>query len=643
MIVSRFKKNPIFVPNKEQSWEAAAVFNACPIRHGAKIFLLYRALSLPHLHANVRIKLAISDIGIAESTNGISFKNRRRFIVPEFEWEKFGCEDPRVTKLNGKFYIFYTALSCWPPQKDCIRVGLAISKDLKKISEKHLITPFNAKAMALFPERINGKIWAILTINTDNPPAKICLASFGKEEELWNEKYWGKWYQEALNGRYVLPLQRRSEDHIEVGTPPVKTKYGWLIFYSYIRNYFSNPRLFGIEAFLLDLNDPFKIIAKTDFPILIPEEYYEKYGMVPNVIFPSGAIIKGEKILLYYGACDTTCCLAEIETKSFLECLLHKEKKIVRLERFEKNPIIQPNKDHPWESKATFNPGAIYLDNRVHLLYRAMSQDNVSVLGYAKIKDGIIVEKRSENPVYVPREPFEQKLKPGENSGVEDPRLVKIGDEIYMFYTAFDGQNPPKVALTKIKVKDFLDENWNWSKPVIISYPQIDNKDAAVFPEKISGKYFIIHRSGSDDIDISVHNNLNFSGSNWLEEYRWLKPRPGWWDSKKVGLASPPIKTKIGWLILYHGVSEEDGFYRVGAVLADLRNPLKIISRTTYPILEPEAPYEKEGIINNVVFPCAAIVINDKLFVYYGGADKVVAVATIELRKLLDALVSCQL
>jgi predicted GH43/DUF377 family glycosyl hydrolase len=632
MIIERYKKNPILIPNKDQAWEAEAVFNGCPIKKGNKIFLLYRAISLPHFHSVAGSRFTVSDIGIVESKDGINFYNRRRFIVPEYDWEKFGCEDPRITKLDNKYYIFYTALGSWPPKPESIRIGLAVSKDLEKIERKRLVTSFNSKAMALFPEKINGKIWAILTVHTDQPPSKICFATFKKEEEIWSESFWKEWYKNF--DKYSLSLQRRPQDHIETGTPPIKTKFGWLLFYSYIKNYFYSERTFCIEAVLLDLNNPSKIVARTDFPILYPEEYYEKYGMVPNVIFPVGAIIKDNWINLYYGAADTTCCLVKIELMSFLDHLINRENKNLKLVRAKENPIISPIKEHNWESKATFNPAAIYLKNKVRILYRAISDDNTSVLGYAESRDGIHIDYRSDEPVFVPREKFEEKLQPNGNSGVEDPRIVKMGDRIYVFYTAFDGKNPPRVALTSIKEDDFLSRRWNWAQSIVISPPGFDDKDATMFPAKIKGKFLIIHRIGNE-INLSFSSNLNFGENNWLEEYRWIKPRKGWWDSKKVGIATTPIKTKHGWLILYHGISEEDGFYRVGAVLTDLLDPIKIIGRTIYPIFEPETSYEKEGQVNNVVFPCGAVVIGEKLFVYYGGADKIVGVSFVELNKLL--------
>jgi len=630
MIVERFKQNPILKPNRDQSWEAYAVFNGCPVEKNKHIYLLYRALSLPHFHSLTNTVLNVSNIGIAQSRDGINFFNRKRFIVPDQDWDKFGCEDPRVTKLDNEYYIFYTALSEYPFKAEGIKVGLAISKDLKIVTEKHLITPFNAKAMVLFPERIKGKIFSLLTVNSDKPPAKICLASFNKKEDLWSTVYWQDWYKNFEN--YALPLQRNPNDHIEVGAPPLKTKKGWLVIYSYIKNYGKPNQLFSVEAVLLDLKNPFKIIAQTNNPLLTPEEYYEKIGYVANIVFPSGALIKKDIIYLYYGAADTTCCLAFISLSNILKKLIYFRKPVKFLWSNEKK-IIEPIESHSWESKATFNPAAIYLNGKVHLLYRAMSKDNTSVLGYATSKNGLDIDYRSSEPVYTPREPFEQKKGPNLNSGCEDPRLTKIGDRIYMCYTGYDGVNPPRVALTSILEKDFLAQKWNWSKPVLISPPGIDDKDACILSEKIKGKYVIFHRSG-DDIDISFNSSLDFDGKTWLEEYRWLAPRQGMWDSKKVGMAAPPIKTKKGWLILYHGVAD-NGVYRVGAVLSDLKDITKIIARTDEPIFEPRYSFEKIGQVPNVVFPCGAVVINNKLFMYYGGADQFVGVATISLDKLL--------
>ncbi|ADP77507.1 glycosidase PH1107-related protein [Methanothermus fervidus DSM 2088] len=585
-----------------------------------KIYFLYRAMTRKNKNG-----VSISQIGIAESYDGISFHKRRLLITPDTLWDCFGCEDPRVTKLNNKYYVFYTALSHYPPRPDGIRVGLAITKNFKKIDKKYLITHFNAKAMALFPEKINGKIWAILTVHTDLPPAKICLASFNNEKEIWSREYWYKWYQKFED--YSLPLQRSSDDHIEVGTPPLKTPYGWLLIYSYIKNYFSEKeRLFTVEAVLLDLKNPFKIISRTNFPILIPEEYYEKTGIVSDVIFPSGAFIKNNVIYLYYGAADTTCCLAFIDLPFLIKTMKHGK---IKMKRAAKRPIITPIIKHKWESKATFNPGAIYLNGEVHIIYRALSEDNTSVFGYAKSKDGINIDYRSSEPIYTPKEPFENKKFPDAASGCEDPRLTIIDDKIYMLYTAFDGEIP-RVAMTSIDVNDFLEQNWKWAKAKVISPLDIPDKNACIFPEKYAGKYIIVHRL-DDSIHYSLCEDLNIVKE--LDDNKWISPRKSMWDCVKVGIAAPPIKTNNGWILFYHGV-DKNKVYRVGALLLELDNPLKIIRRSMYPILEPEMWYERWGIVPNVVFPCGAVKINKDIYLYYGAADTVVGVAKIKINDL---------
>jgi predicted GH43/DUF377 family glycosyl hydrolase len=641
MLVKRYDDNPVLKPKRNHPWEAQAVFNGCPVKRSNDISLLYRALSSPSYNVLAGITLPVSSIGIAHSKDGFDFSGRRRLIFPEYAWERFGCEDPRITKFNGKYYIFYTALSNWPPSREGIRVGMAITADLKKIKEKHLVTSFNAKAMALFPQRIGGKIYAILTVHTDQPPARICLATFNREEDIWSESYWASWYRSYQE--YELPLKRHPEDHIEVGAPPVKTKDGWLLLYSYIRNYFSKmkARVFGVEAVLLDLENPFKIIGKIEAPLLIPQEYYETTGLVPDVVFPSGALVRRNQLYLYYGASDTTCCVASIKLSALLGLMLNKVP-ILKLQRAEENPIIQPVKEHPWESKDVLNPAAIYLNDKVHIIYRAMSEDNTSSFGYATSADGIHIDYRSSEPAYTPREEFERKLVPGGNSGCEDPRLTVIGNKIHMFYTAYDGKNPPRVAATFINTEDFLSQDWKWSKPILVTPPQFDNKDAFVFPEAINGQHICVHRLGNGiDYDYCSNLDRNLTGNFWLNEHRWIEPRKGWWDSEKVGAAAPPVKTTEGWIMLYHGVSE-DKVYRVGALLLDLKNPVKVLSRTVYPIFEPEAPYEKEGEVPNVVFPCGNVVIDDMLYVYYGGGDSVIGVATIDISDLLKILNLCK-
>ncbi len=632
-VIRRSAHNPLISPVNDKQWEARATFNPSPVKKGNITHLLYRALGRPDA---LMTPAGISTIGKALSLDGEHYQNQRQFIIPEESWEKFGCEDPRATFFEGKYYIFYTALGGMPFGAGNIKVAVAISKDLETIEEKHLVTPFNAKAMALFPERINGKITVIVTAHTDEPPARIAIAQCDKIEELWDLGFWERWHQE-LQENTINPL-RFEQDHVEVGSVPLKTKAGWLLFYSYIQNYFGGgERVFGIEALLLDLKDPRHIVGKTKGPIMVPEEIYEKYGMVPNIVFPTGATLaKDGRIDLYYGAADTVCAKASLNLDDLLSALIP-EKRVELMKRAKENPILEPIAAHEWESKAVFNPAAIDIDGTVHILYRAMGEDNTSVLGYAASKNGIKITKRSDRPAYVPREDFEIKKTAGVPSGCEDPRLTRIGNTIYLAYTAFDGVNPWRAALSSISVKDFVAERWDkWEKPVLITPDPVQDKDTALLPEKIGKQYMILHRIDpllcADYLD-----SLDFTKSRLTRCIEIMGPRPGMWDSKKIGIAGPPIKTKKGWLLIYHGVSKT-ATYRLGAVLLDLKNPAVIISRSVDTIFEPLEEYERVGQVRNAVFSCGAVLRGDTLFVYYGGADTVVGVATMSLKKLLKIL-----
>jgi predicted GH43/DUF377 family glycosyl hydrolase len=635
-VAKRSHHNPILTPDRDNYWEAFATFNMSVIKKGKTFYGAYRAIGAedklltPH---------QISIIGLGKSKDGRHFEDRIPFITPEEEWEKYGCEDPRITFFEGQYYTFYTALSKYPFEANGIKVALAISKDLKKVHERHLITPFNAKAMTLFPERISNKITVIVTVNTDMPPSKIALAQVDRMEELWNQEFWKKWYENI--DEHVIDLKKSPSDHVEVGAQPIKTNHGWLLLYSHIQNYFSggdgSDRIFGIEAILLDFHDPFKIIGRTRGPILVPREPYELVGHVSNIVFPSGAVLEKDRLLIYYGAADTTVCLAHVNITDLLSTMRTETADRWHFHRSLKNPIIVPNKANPWEAQATFNPAALKIKNIVYLLYRALSFDNTSSIGYAKSKDGINFSERQNFPVYIPRENFELKKVTGGNSGCEDPRLTKIGKTIYMCYTAFDGIGPPRVAVTSITEKNFLLKNWQWEPPILITPAGFDDKDTCIFPEKTNGKYFILHRVG-DEICGDFLKSLNFKNQIIKKCIRLIGPRINTWDSLRVGICAPPIKTKHGWLLLYHGISKNHHTYRIGAVLLDLNDPTIVISRTSDPIFEPEEQYEKVGIINNVVFPCGMVEKNDLLYIYYGGADVVVGVATIEMDIVLRAL-----
>ena len=628
MDIKRSDKNPIISPDGNKDWESVATFNPSVASDGNVTHIVYRAVSPEQKVGDA--KLELSTIGHAVSNDGVAFTDREQLIKPEHDWEKFGCEDPRITKFGDRYFIFYTALSRYPFSADGIKIGVAVTKDFKNL-EKHPVTPFNSKAMALFPELINGKMAALLTVHTDSPPSKICLALFDKEEDIWSEEYWIKWHADLAS--HIIPIPRGDRDHIELGSPPIKTEKGWLFLYAYIDNYFSPPATFGVQAMLVDASDPRKILGAAKRPFFLPNEPYERQGRVSNIVFCSGALIKGDKIAMYYGGADTVSCVAELGTKELVDELISVQ--ATQLQRFDGNPTISPIAEHKWESKATFNPTAVYEGNKVHILYRAMGDDNTSVFGYAASDDGLHIKERLSDPIYVPRADFEKKLSAGANSGCEDARITKFGDRFYVCYTAYDSKDSPRVAFASIGAKDFLDKKWNWSLPVLISKPNADDKDAALFPEQIDGKYVFLHRLGVD-IWIDRVDDLAFGSGHFLGGKVLMKPRDTSWDNKKIGIAGAPIKTKKGWLLLYHGISRRTNHYNLHAALLDLKDPSVVLGRTRDSILDPTEGYEKEGIVPHVVFSCGAVIMEENLVVYYGGADKVAGVATVPLQNILD-------
>jgi len=627
--IKRSDNNPIISPTKEHPWEAMATFNWCPVKVGSEIHVVYRAISKKELLREPHVEMSI--IGRAKSKDGKSFDERLPFITPEKDFEKFGCEDPRVTKLGSTYYIFYTALSTYPFSADGIKVAVALSKDMKTITERHLVTPFNAKAMTLFPEKINGKMAVLLTANTDLPPSRIAYAEFEKEEDLWSQSFWNEWYKNLES--HTIDFRRKSDDQVEIGAPPIKTSKGWLIIYSHIAHYGSNNPIFGIEAILLDQNDPRKIIGRTKGPFLVPETYYERTGFVPNIVFPSGAIINGDMLDIYYGGADTHCAKASLPLKNLLNAIIPGSEKIVK--KYPGNPIISPRENISWEASGTLNPAAIDLDGKIHIIYRAATLGNVSTLGYANTKDGFAIDERLPEPIYFARTDLEGRGRT-QNAGCEDPRIVEINKKLYMTYSAYDGSTP-RVAVSSISKKDFLNKQFDkWSLPQIISEPNIPNKDACIIPEKIGGQYYLFHRV-QESICVEVVPNLDFTKEKINRCIEVIAPRRGMWDDKKVGIASPPLKTKKGWLLLYHGISEM-GTYRVGAALLDLKNPTIVIARTAFPILEPEEDYELKGVVPKVVFPCGMVYRNKLLYIYYGAADSTVCVATAKLSDILEIL-----
>ena len=312
------------------------------------------------------------------------------------------------------------------------------------------------------------------------------------------------------------------------------------------------------------------------------------------------------------------------------------------LERYPDNPILSPIREHYWESKYVLNTAAVRIRDRVYLLYRAFGDDEVSRIGLA-ITDGYRVLERLPEPVFTPHDEKDKK-------GVEDPRTVIIEDKIYMLYTAYDGAIA-QISAASITVDDFLNRRWDRWERMGFAFRDIWDKDAILFPEKIKGRYVIYHRI-EPSIWVSHLDKLEFPAPKEKHSII-LGPRSGrMWDSLKIGAGSQPIKTKYGWLLIYHGV-DRDRVYRLGVILTDLNNPERLLYRSPNPVLSPETAYEigdEHCWVTRVVFTCGAVPVEDKpvldagdeVLVYYGAADTYVCLATARVGDLIPEAIRQQ-
>lgn len=337
----------------------------------------------------------------------------------------------------------------------------------------------------------------------------------------------------------------------------------------------------------------------------------------------------------------------------------------MQLKRYDGNPILKPKPANAWEALVATNPGGWYDEKRreVVMLYRAAGNDIEHRIhfGLAISKNGYDFERVSDEPVFSPS------LDGLDGGCVEDARIIKIGEWYYVTYAtrAFPpGQywvkgpyTPPKppedfpyllrenatsthLALTK----DFK----TWIRAGRLTDPRVDDRDVILFPEKINGKYMMLHRPmnwvgpeyGTDQPAMWISSADDLLA--W-ENPKLLAKAEFAWENQKIGGNTPPLKTKHGWLALYHAVGV-DRKYRLGAMLLDLKDPSIVLYRSTDPILVPEEKYsyEFDGPYRwGICFPCGNVVIDDTLFVYYGGADRYVGVATCPMAQILEYLLTC--
>ncbi|MFC1727317.1 hypothetical protein ACFL0Y_02220 [Patescibacteria group bacterium] len=429
-----------------------------------------------------------------------------------------------------------------------------------------------------------------------------------------------------------------------------ETDQGWVLIYSLSKGQGENTR-HSLEALLIDPKYPQDSIWFASRTIWKQSNEWSK-----RQVLPVGCVFINHELISYWQSKDDK--LFALSHPYFDSIINEPEPKRIFfhpvIKKFKKNPILEPIAKNSWESKFVFNPAAIHLAGKVHLVYRAVGDKNISVLGYASSQDGIDFDIRLKHPIYLPQEPFESNQQFPSTSvndlsgpgcgGCEDPRITKIEGKIYLTYNAWNGYEPPRVALLSINQGDFANHRWNWDQAKLISQPDPEkvknpdriNKNWAIFPNKIKGKYAILH--SLDPIQVDYFDNLNFDDQAYINDScRQWKPRKNRWDIFIRGIGPPPIEIDDGWLLFYHAVSKDFG-YNVGAMVVDRNNPTKVLYRSKTPIVEPRSRYENEGFKAGVVYSCGAVIKNHHLFLYYGGADTVICTAEAPLNNFLKGL-----
>jgi beta-1,2-mannobiose phosphorylase / 1,2-beta-oligomannan phosphorylase len=317
---------------------------------------------------------------------------------------------------------------------------------------------------------------------------------------------------------------------------------------------------------------------------------------------------------------------------------------------------MRPDLANPYERGGVLNPAAVLHEGTTYVLYRAVAETppNFSriLMATCELETGNRLRTvRLDRVALEPEEPYEL-WENGLGGGVEDPRIPPIDGTYYMAYTAYgtvDGVIAPRIALARSA------DLFNWERLGLVSFAPFDathnheiagidlalvpNKDAILFPERIGGRYCLMHRPmfpASTGLPQSIWLSWSHDLLHW-EDHRLLLPPTLPWESLKVGGGTPPLRTPHGWLTFYHGVEgladDDPGRrYHAGALLLDLDDPAQVRYQSPRPVLSPLSADETVGVVSNVVFPTGVVVQpSGRIDVYYGMADQAIGLATTTL------------
>lgn len=296
-------------------------------------------------------------------------------------------------------------------------------------------------------------------------------------------------------------------------------------------------------------------------------------------------------------------------------------------QRYEGNPILTAA-NWPRTVNAVFNPGVAQIEGETVLLARVEDRTGISRLDLARSANGLTDWVVDHDRSMVPDLALH-----AEEFGIEDPRITQIGAEYLIAYTGFSTHGPLVCLAT---TRDFR----CYERRGVLMPPE--DKDAALFPRQFEGRWALIHRPVSATPRNEAHMWLSWSPDlrHWGDHTVLLRAREGaWWDAHKIGLCAPPLETPQGWLLLYHGVhtTSAGSIYRLGLALLDPAHPDRVLTRSSEWLFGPDAPYERIGDVDQVVFSCGWQLLDDgdTVRMYYGAADTSICVATASLSALL--------
>ena len=300
-LLRRWERNPI-ITVRDVPYRCNTVFNGTPVKLNGEYLMILR----------VEGQQGYSFFALARSRDGVHWAvELSPCMLPASEepwktWEEHGIEDPRLTVLDGKYYILYTAVCAYG-----YRIALATTEDFTTYERVALISDPGNKDGVLFPEKIDG-----LYARLDRPFGKgIGRIWISYSPDLVN---WGR-------SKLVLSPRARYWDSFRLGAsaPPIRTEDGWLEIYHGVKMTAAGP-VYRIGTVMLDPEDPSRVIGRCVAPALSPREDYERIGDVGNVVFACGAIVEPDgEVKVYYGAADTSICVATCQLDELVDSCLH--------------------------------------------------------------------------------------------------------------------------------------------------------------------------------------------------------------------------------------------------------------------------------------------------------------------------------